>query len=1313
MRIENLIKIYSIMKNVIKNKSVTLTASGQERADLSAFEDADSVKKTNTLWTLTGLKTLTPSVQEHADLSKTGSKTVTGSKTITGSKTMMSKTTSCFAIALLCALFFLPRMAQAQTNWTGTQTLTDGQTVSTPITLTGNVTINVASGMATISGVISSSSASYTVTKTGAGILILTGQNTYTGVTTVSAGTLSIGSNGATGHIAGNIQVNTGATLRFNRSGAYTYNGNITGAGNVEHFTTGSLTLGGANSTFSGTTTVYGTLILNSSIANSTVVLNQTNSRLEVPEFGSASIAAFGATVATSRISIGNLGSLAVGTIGSATGGGTFIGGLRGSGLFSKTGSATLTLNGDNYGFTGDVFISAGTVVLGADTHLNESQVTLEGATAKLNISSGYQAIAGLYATNAQAEVILGAQTLEIFSAENSTFSGVFSGVGGSVKKTGAGQFTLSGAANTATGTFTCSAGTTVLAGNWAGNFVKDAAATLTVTGSRNVGGQLTMQGGVTNFDLNAATPSRIVAASSLTASGTNTLHISAVGSAESYVLIQAASGVSTANFALSGATGVLSATAAALSFSKAPFEGAGTATDPFRIASAADLAQLATMMNSSATAAFYRTAHYIQGAYIDIGSYANWTPIGTQTLPFEGVYDGNGLTVANLKINQNTSFKGLFGYVNAAGAVVRNVRTSFVDITGAGGVGGVVGRLENGTVEYCRVSGGSITAIGDVGGITGHIGAGGTVQYCYVDVLTVTGNGNGNGGGIAGGNSGTVQNCYSTATVSGERAGGVASRNETGATIDRCYTTGAITGTGDLHVGGIVALNNGAVTRCVALNASVTGAVANMGRVTATSGGTLTNNFVRETGMTLPAGYTVNAGATLKDGANASAADTHGDNSVEWWSSSPLDFSASVWMFSANRLPVLQNFGGDVQNPTVSVPNAAPSFSAQPEDVAIAAGGDASFQAIANGTPVPSCQWQVSTDDGGTWTDVANGGIYSGATTSTLSLSNVPIEYDGYQYRCRATNTEGSDESNAATLTVGEKSVVLSEQNGTIIAGIEGEVTYAVVTENIAAGVVGTVQWFINFLGSVPSDPPAGISSTVSAVAADGTATVTITATAAAEAGTYYFRARIDGRYSLVANLVVSATVTKTVSAGAQNGTINAGAAGTATFPVTTENIANGATGSVTWYTTAAGTDATTPPTGVSASVSAVASNAATVTVTATASVQAGAHYFRVTIDDAQSEIATLTVGDKPTGTAELFAPDLKVFPNPFTDVIRIAGATGCTLRVMNAAGTVVHTQIITNPDENIRLEHLPQGAYLLMFEKEGKTKTVKAIKN
>ncbi len=65
----------------------------------------------------------------------------------------------------------------------------------------------------------------------GVGTLILTGDNTYSGGTTIAQGTLQIGNGGATGSVAGDIQNNS--ALVFYRSGTYDFPGAITGPGSV------------------------------------------------------------------------------------------------------------------------------------------------------------------------------------------------------------------------------------------------------------------------------------------------------------------------------------------------------------------------------------------------------------------------------------------------------------------------------------------------------------------------------------------------------------------------------------------------------------------------------------------------------------------------------------------------------------------------------------------------------------------------------------------------------------------------------------------------------------------------------------------------------------------------------------------------------------------------------------------------------------------------------------------------------------------------------------------------------------------------
>ena len=71
----------------------------------------------------------------------------------------------------------------------------------------------------------------------------LTGDNTYAGRTTISAGTLQLGNGGTTGSVAGNIVDN--AALVFNRSDVLTYGGVISGTGTLTKIGTGTLILTG------------------------------------------------------------------------------------------------------------------------------------------------------------------------------------------------------------------------------------------------------------------------------------------------------------------------------------------------------------------------------------------------------------------------------------------------------------------------------------------------------------------------------------------------------------------------------------------------------------------------------------------------------------------------------------------------------------------------------------------------------------------------------------------------------------------------------------------------------------------------------------------------------------------------------------------------------------------------------------------------------------------------------------------------------------------------------------------------------------
>ena len=210
------------------------------------------------------------------------------------------------------------------------------------------------------------------LTQAGGGTLILSGNNTYTGNTTIRGGTLQIGNGGAGEGLASPTIANS-STLAFNHSDALTYSGGISGGGTLIQ-TAGATTLSGANSSTGGMAVNGGALVLSNG-ANSFsggVQLNGGTLNFVPGALAGNAIACNGGALewaggntqdVSSQIDISGAGQTAyLDTNGNNV---AFAAAIGGSGGLTKLGAGTLTLTGTNtYG--GGTTVNGGALCLGA-----------------------------------------------------------------------------------------------------------------------------------------------------------------------------------------------------------------------------------------------------------------------------------------------------------------------------------------------------------------------------------------------------------------------------------------------------------------------------------------------------------------------------------------------------------------------------------------------------------------------------------------------------------------------------------------------------------------------------------------------------------------------------------------------------------------------------------------------------------------------------------------------------------------------------------------------------------------------------------
>ena len=243
-----------------------------------------------------------------------------------------------------------------------------------------------------------------------------------------------------------------------------------------------------------------------------------------------------------------------------------------------------------------------------------------------------------------------------------------------------------------------------------------------------------------------------------------------------------------------------------------------------------------------------------------------NWNSIGN----FTAIFEGNGFTISNLRVNNPTSNRlGLFAMASG-NAEIRRVRLANVNITGDAIIGALVGESSGSKIIDCHVISGRVhgtlgtsgclvaisnTEITDSSAncrIEGEIDVGGLVgmtskrihnSFASGDVIGLASTPGVNVGGLVGRSSSSISDSYATGNVSGSsNVGGLAGRS-TGA-INNSYATGSVSGSS--NVGSLAGRSTGAINNSYATG-SVSGS-SNVGGLAGRSTGTINNSYATGT---------------------------------------------------------------------------------------------------------------------------------------------------------------------------------------------------------------------------------------------------------------------------------------------------------------------------------------------------------------------------------------------------------------------------------------------------------------------------------
>ena len=300
---------------------------------------------------------------------------------------------------------------------------------------------------------------------------------------------------------------------------------------------------------------------------------------------------------------------------------------------------------------------------------------------------------------------------------------------------------------------------------------------------------------------------------------------------------------------------------------------GTGTESDPYQIANGAELAYLASSVNSGET---YTGKNFVLTANIDLNGLP-WTPIANSFSDallghpdyrfFAGNFDGKGHTISNVSIGSENAplVSDVFGLFGATGGKLSNLNLDGVTICGIAknvssyviGLAGALAGSASGPIENCHVTNLSMTmntpdsgwaAAYWIGGLVGALDGSQHIEECSASGKITEKSGKGSIGGLIGELGRAAKITYSHADVAldvtpdyrgGADVGGLIGKGngdkDPKTVISNCYATGNVTG--GVYSGGFAGSLYGLNIKNCYATGDVTGAFASMATFAGTDG--------------------------------------------------------------------------------------------------------------------------------------------------------------------------------------------------------------------------------------------------------------------------------------------------------------------------------------------------------------------------------------------------------------------------------------------------------------------------------------------